>query len=138
MKLKAKPKLPTRNTYVEIRGIDRHFGQSLEEIKEYFTGIGVDSRKVRIEMEYGIPHIEYDTEEDEILFQERMKSYKKQLAEYEKWYEFNKEDIEKELLKRKKKREENKRMRNNIYKKNLQSEIDRKRAELMKLEAKLG
>lgn len=104
MKLKKMPVKPVRKKF--DHGFDIPEGPLSEVIKEINRRVpdyALD--EPRIEMEYDWDNTEcnvtYQTLEDDSSFNERMHQYELKLAEYNEWYNANKEEIEAELKARK-------------------------------------
>lgn len=133
-RLKSKPKKPVRRKFDNRISVDDGISLQgiLREIQNVYD-ITLNPEDVVIEKDYdGYDdyHYVYATwklEEPEEDFQRRLENYKRRLAEWEKWYEENREQIEAVLEARRVAAEERARKR-------IADEQKRLRKELAKLE----
>lgn len=103
-KLKAKPQKPKRQ---KLKGsIGLYEGQGFDEVAEILRSYGVDPAEATFDRELGgyddLDQFEvvYSYPEPEKDFQRRLARYEKRKAEWEKWFEENREQIEAELTRK--------------------------------------
>lgn len=103
MKIRSKPVKPIRKELMKNIYIDDEMG--LLDIINYFEELGINVNDVSIVVDRCWDNTEVSaagtyTESDE-EYNERLLRYEKKLAEYNKWYDDNKEQIAAEVKKRK-------------------------------------
>jgi hypothetical protein len=106
MRLKKKPVPPPRALETKERYVS-DFG-TLSSAVEWFESRCVNIDDVKIDCGYGGTYFKWKKEEDDRSYSLKVDKYKRQLKEYEEWYQENKEAVNQEIELRKKKDEEKK------------------------------
>lgn len=137
IKLKNKPKKPTRRTI--LKDVDADNFDNLQEMIEYFECYNINFSDVKFKIDHN-PYDDYTTivfvykePESDKDFENRMKIYKRNLDKYNKWEEENRDLIEQEKNRREQRLLEKQRIEEEKYKTNLEKQLRKIERELRQL-----